>query len=81
MLNSDEAATKLFTTVVEGIKAIRDTDGYNQIKGYWYREYDDAIAKIATVDVEKVGEVACLRQQISNARQFLNWLDSLEGQK
>lgn len=54
MIDSDEAATKLFTTVVEGIKSIKDTDGYKQIKDYWYREYDDAIASLSSVDVEKV---------------------------
>lgn len=71
-------ATKYFDKQVNAISWIKDTDGYQEIKKYRLREYDDSVAKAAEVDPNDSWKVALLLAQINSARRFLEFLDNIE---
>lgn len=76
-LTNQDDATKYFDRQKGALFGIRDTDGFQEIKDYWYRVYDDACVAVQTTDAKDVSKVAFYQAQMSNARSFIDRLDNM----
>ena len=72
-----EDATKYFEVQKNAIGGIKNTTGFQEIKNYFYRQYDAAATK--KVDHNNAWEVAYKHAQMDNARDFLSFLDNILG--
>ena len=78
-LTSTAKATKYYSAQVNAIKSIKATDGYQEIRDYWLREYDDNVLKLTSTDATNVWITAKIQGEIISARRFLDWLDGMEN--
>lgn len=71
---SNEKAIKMFTAQKAAIQAIRDTEGYSEIKKFWEREKEAALQRIITG--KSLDENA--RSMFALADSFLKFLETRE---
>lgn len=53
-LSGKDAAIKFFEKQQNAIRSIKNTDGYSEIKDYFYRLYDEAASNVSNVDAKEV---------------------------
>lgn len=76
-VSDQDDAIKMFEKQQGALQAIKDTQGLQEIKDYFYRVYDNSCNKLWEVDVNDAWKVACLRSEMNIARDFLTFLGNI----
>jgi hypothetical protein len=59
------------------LHAIKDTTGFEEIRNYFRREYDQAVNALSGMDAKNISKVAFYQGQMHTARAFLDFLDRM----
>lgn len=69
-----DTAEKYFSAQREAIRAIKDTQGFQEIKLFWFREWEACIDRIRTA---KWTDLQDAQSRLAISQSFIDFMDNL----